>query len=243
MACYHSKVGAVELLLNHLVDGPGEYVVVDMTAGADSFASGTVHPLRPDLPGLRADPAQRRRLPAVPRLRPGLRRAGRRDRQQDRRRRRRRVPARARRRRPADLVRPLRLRQSRRTRPRLPRRRARTRQPRRPATPPANGRRRGKDWPRFTRQAAEFHRKAALPGPTTAPARTWPTRSTRTSSSERTCSERRPSGTSRAPHSGVRRPLDGSCIGDSSASTSRQRRVTGAEHNEPIRTERRTHVP
>ncbi|MGK5440499.1 ATP-binding protein [Micromonospora sp. URMC 105] len=40
VACYHSKVGAVELLLNHLVDGPEEYVVVDMTAGADSFASG-----------------------------------------------------------------------------------------------------------------------------------------------------------------------------------------------------------
>ena len=40
VTCYHSKVGAVELLLNHLVDGPGEYVVVDMTAGADSFASG-----------------------------------------------------------------------------------------------------------------------------------------------------------------------------------------------------------
>lgn len=40
VACYHSKVGAVELLLNHTVDGPGEYVVVDMTAGADSFASG-----------------------------------------------------------------------------------------------------------------------------------------------------------------------------------------------------------
>lgn len=39
-ACYHSKVGAVELLLNHLIDGPGEYLVVDMTAGADSFASG-----------------------------------------------------------------------------------------------------------------------------------------------------------------------------------------------------------
>src|SRR6266498_2201829 len=38
-ACYHSKVGAVELLLNHLIDEPGEYVVVDMTAGADSFAS------------------------------------------------------------------------------------------------------------------------------------------------------------------------------------------------------------
>jgi CO dehydrogenase nickel-insertion accessory protein CooC1 len=28
------------ILLNHLVDGPGEYVVVDMTAGADSSASG-----------------------------------------------------------------------------------------------------------------------------------------------------------------------------------------------------------
>lgn len=40
VACYHSKVGAVELYLNHLVDGAGEYAVVDMTAGADSFASG-----------------------------------------------------------------------------------------------------------------------------------------------------------------------------------------------------------
>jgi CO dehydrogenase maturation factor len=40
VACYHAKVGAAELLLNHLVDGRGEYVVVDMTAGADSFASG-----------------------------------------------------------------------------------------------------------------------------------------------------------------------------------------------------------
>jgi CO dehydrogenase maturation factor len=40
VACYHSKVGAVELLLNHLLDGRQEYVVVDMTAGADSFASG-----------------------------------------------------------------------------------------------------------------------------------------------------------------------------------------------------------
>jgi len=40
VACYHSKVGAVELLLNHLVDGADEYVIVDMTAGADSFASG-----------------------------------------------------------------------------------------------------------------------------------------------------------------------------------------------------------
>ncbi|MBB2938823.1 CO dehydrogenase maturation factor [Amycolatopsis bartoniae] len=40
VACYHSKVGAAELLLNHLVDERGEYVVMDMTAGADAFASG-----------------------------------------------------------------------------------------------------------------------------------------------------------------------------------------------------------
>jgi CO dehydrogenase maturation factor len=40
VACFHSKTGAVELLLNHLVDGACEYVVVDMTAGADAFASG-----------------------------------------------------------------------------------------------------------------------------------------------------------------------------------------------------------
>lgn len=40
VACYHSKVGAVELLLSHLVDTGDEAVVVDMTAGADSFASG-----------------------------------------------------------------------------------------------------------------------------------------------------------------------------------------------------------
>ncbi|MEU8246416.1 ATP-binding protein [Nonomuraea sp. NPDC048916] len=54
VACYHSKVGAVELLLNHLVDGPGEYVVVDMTAGADSFASGLF--TRFDLTFLIAEP-------------------------------------------------------------------------------------------------------------------------------------------------------------------------------------------
>lgn len=40
LKCYHSKVGAVELLLNHCIDEPHEYVIVDMTAGADSFASG-----------------------------------------------------------------------------------------------------------------------------------------------------------------------------------------------------------
>jgi CO dehydrogenase maturation factor len=40
VACYHSKTGAVELYLNHLVDTEDGYVVVDMTAGADCFASG-----------------------------------------------------------------------------------------------------------------------------------------------------------------------------------------------------------
>lgn len=40
VACYHSKTGAVELLLNHMVDLPGEYVIVDMIAGAEAFASG-----------------------------------------------------------------------------------------------------------------------------------------------------------------------------------------------------------
>jgi CO dehydrogenase maturation factor len=40
VACYHSKVGAAELLLNHMIDDAGEYVVMDMTAGADAFASG-----------------------------------------------------------------------------------------------------------------------------------------------------------------------------------------------------------
>jgi len=38
--CYHSKTGSVELLLNHMLDKEGEYALVDMTAGADSFASG-----------------------------------------------------------------------------------------------------------------------------------------------------------------------------------------------------------
>jgi CO dehydrogenase maturation factor len=40
VSCYHSKVGAAELLLNHFIDGDDEYVVLDMTAGADAFASG-----------------------------------------------------------------------------------------------------------------------------------------------------------------------------------------------------------
>ena len=38
--CYHSKTGSVELLLNHLIDDERSCIVVDMTAGADAFASG-----------------------------------------------------------------------------------------------------------------------------------------------------------------------------------------------------------
>ncbi|WP_033285819.1 ATP-binding protein [Streptomyces sp. NRRL F-525] len=57
VACYHSKLGAVELYLNHLVDGPGEYVVVDMTAGADAFASGLF--TRFDLTFLVAEPTRK----------------------------------------------------------------------------------------------------------------------------------------------------------------------------------------
>jgi CO dehydrogenase maturation factor len=57
VSCYHSKTGAVELYLNHLVDGPGEYVVVDMTAGADAFASGLF--TRFDLTVLVSEPTRR----------------------------------------------------------------------------------------------------------------------------------------------------------------------------------------
>jgi CO dehydrogenase maturation factor len=57
VACYHSKTGAVELYLNHLVDTPGEYVVVDCTAGAESFASGMF--TRFDLTFLVAEPTRK----------------------------------------------------------------------------------------------------------------------------------------------------------------------------------------
>ncbi|MEV0636776.1 ATP-binding protein [Streptomyces sp. NPDC050619] len=57
VACYHSKLGGVELYLSHLVDGPGEYVVVDMTAGADAFASGLF--TRFDLTFLVAEPTRK----------------------------------------------------------------------------------------------------------------------------------------------------------------------------------------
>ncbi|MEH0551338.1 ATP-binding protein [Streptomyces sp. B21-101] len=57
VACYHSKLGAVELYLSHLVDGPGEYLVMDMTAGADAFASGLF--ARFDMTFLVAEPTRR----------------------------------------------------------------------------------------------------------------------------------------------------------------------------------------
>nr|WP_203614836.1 ATP-binding protein [Streptomyces sp. SID13726] len=57
VACYHSKLGGVELYLNHLVDGPCEYVVVDMTAGADAFASGLF--TRFDMTFLVAEPTRK----------------------------------------------------------------------------------------------------------------------------------------------------------------------------------------
>ncbi|WFB08230.1 ATP-binding protein [Streptomyces sp. LX-29] len=57
VACYHSKVGAVELCLNHLIDTRGEFMVVDMTAGSDSFASGLF--TRFDMTFLVAEPTRR----------------------------------------------------------------------------------------------------------------------------------------------------------------------------------------
>ncbi|MEV7320319.1 ATP-binding protein [Streptomyces sp. NPDC093970] len=57
VSCYHSKTGAVELFLNHLVDGSDDYVVVDMTAGSDSFASGLF--TRFDITFLVAEPTRK----------------------------------------------------------------------------------------------------------------------------------------------------------------------------------------
>jgi CO dehydrogenase maturation factor len=57
VSCYHAKTGAVELYLNHLVDAENEYVVVDMTAGADCFASGLF--TRFDMTFLVAEPTLR----------------------------------------------------------------------------------------------------------------------------------------------------------------------------------------
>ncbi len=38
--CFHSKTGSVEMVLNHLIDQDQDRVIIDMTAGADAFASG-----------------------------------------------------------------------------------------------------------------------------------------------------------------------------------------------------------
>jgi len=57
VACYHSKTGAVELCLNHLTDGREEFMVVDMTAGSDSFASGMF--TRFDMTFLVAEPTRK----------------------------------------------------------------------------------------------------------------------------------------------------------------------------------------
>lgn len=38
--CYHGKVGGAEMLLSHMVDEKDEYIVCDMTAGADPFSTG-----------------------------------------------------------------------------------------------------------------------------------------------------------------------------------------------------------
>ncbi|MGH3871022.1 MAG: ATP-binding protein [Pseudonocardiaceae bacterium] len=57
VSCYHSKTGALELYLNHLVDEPNEYVVVDMTAGADVLSSGLF--TRFDLVILVSEPTRR----------------------------------------------------------------------------------------------------------------------------------------------------------------------------------------
>ena len=65
VACYHSKIGAVELCLNHLVDGPGRVRRRRHDRRRRRVRLRPVHPLRPDGAGQRADPARRRRLPAV----------------------------------------------------------------------------------------------------------------------------------------------------------------------------------
>ncbi|MSR73680.1 MAG: ATP-binding protein [Candidatus Pacebacteria bacterium] len=55
--CYHAKTGGVELILGHLIDDSDEYVICDMTAGADSFASGMF--VRFDITLLVAEPTEK----------------------------------------------------------------------------------------------------------------------------------------------------------------------------------------
>lgn len=40
MICYHGKTMSTEIVFNHLADANDEYVLVDMTAGADTFSTG-----------------------------------------------------------------------------------------------------------------------------------------------------------------------------------------------------------
>ena len=40
MICYHGKTMSTEIVFNHLADSKNEYVIVDMTAGADAFSTG-----------------------------------------------------------------------------------------------------------------------------------------------------------------------------------------------------------
>ncbi len=55
--CYHAKTGGIELILGHLIDTKEECVVCDMTAGADSFASGMF--VRFDITLLVAEPTEK----------------------------------------------------------------------------------------------------------------------------------------------------------------------------------------
>ncbi len=41
MMCFHGKTTATEILLNHIAEPSGAYVIADMTAGADAFSMGT----------------------------------------------------------------------------------------------------------------------------------------------------------------------------------------------------------
>jgi CO dehydrogenase maturation factor len=55
--CYHGKTGAIDLLLSHILDGKEDYIVVDMTAGADAFSSGLF--LRVDVVCLVVEPTEK----------------------------------------------------------------------------------------------------------------------------------------------------------------------------------------
>jgi CO dehydrogenase maturation factor len=39
-SCHHARLGDLQVLLNHLLDGSGDLVVADMTAGTDAFGVG-----------------------------------------------------------------------------------------------------------------------------------------------------------------------------------------------------------